>query len=152
MAIVIKKDRKFSRMAAASRRSKVYWIESIRLVGYDKFHRRNPQSRMFTYFHPECSEKDAYIRLGDVARQERKDGPLAITLRQLNKCFGFKGNDVKTVRRALDEMKILFRNTNAAETKAELLDMRSGDHRKMVDFETAARIIAYVYENQEIWP
>ena len=135
-------------MATAARRSKVYWIESIRLVGYDKFHRRNPQSRMFTYFHPECSEKDAYIRLGDVSRQERKDGPIAITLRQLNKCFGFKGNDVKTVRRALDEMKILFRNTTAAETKA---DMRGGDHRKMVDLETAARIIAYVYENQEIW-
>ena len=138
-------------MAAAARQSKANWIESIRLVGYDKFHKRIPQSRMFTYFHPECSEKDAYIRLGDVARQERKDGPLAISIRQLNKCFGFKGNDIKTVCRALDEMKILFRNTNAIETKAELLAMKRGDRRKMVSFETAARIIAYVYENQEIW-
>lgn len=152
MAIVIKKDRKFSRMAAVARQSKAYWIESIRLVGYDKLHSRIPQSRMFTYFHPECSERDAYIRLCDVARQEREDGPLVITLRQLNKCFGFKGNDIKTVRRALDEMKILFRNTNIIETKADLLTMRRGDNRKMVDFETAARIIAYVYDNQEIWP
>lgn len=152
MANMIKRDRKFSRMAAAARQSKVYWIESIRLVGYYKFHAHNPQSRMFTYFHPECQESDAYVRLGKKARQEYEGGPLTITLRQLNKCFGFKGNDIKTVRRALDEMKILFRTTNAAETKAELLDVRMTRHRKMVDFETASRIIAYVYENQEIWP
>lgn len=151
MAIVFKKNRKFSRMASSAHLSKVHWLETLRLVGYNKFHRRNPQSRMFTYFHPECSEKDAYTQLGEKVRQEREDKPLTITLRQLNKCFGFKGNDVKTVSRAIAEMKILFRNTNAAEAKAELLDMRRGDRRKVVDFETAERIISYVYENQEIW-
>jgi len=138
-------------MAMAARKSKVYWIESIRIVGYDKFHSRNRQSRMFTFFHPECARKDAYVRLGEVAKQECENGPLVISLRQLNKCFGFKGNDVKTVRRAVAEMKILFRNTNADEVKVEMAELKRGDRRKMVDFETASRIVEYVYDNQEIW-
>lgn len=138
-------------MAMATLKTKVYWIEAIRLVGYDKFNRRNRQSRMFSFFHPGCSKKDAYDRLGEVAKQKSENEPLVISLRQLNKCFGFNGNGVNTVRRAVDEMKILFRNTNADEVKVEMVGLKRGDRRKMVDFETASRIVKYVYANQEIW-
>lgn len=153
MPVKIKKNLKFAKMVKSARKTIPDMVEVTRLIAYEKIHGRNPSSRMFCYFKPSVNKKTAISNIENYAREINGKEGRFITIRQLNKCLGFRGNDIRAVRRALEEMRIVRKNVKATVVDADVIRIKRKNAKPItaIDYSSAYHVIEYIYDNQEIW-